>query len=550
MKRILLLFAALLLAFSILAGCSNNAAEPSASAEPSAPSPTPSATGEAEEVPESAYPLVDTPVTFTCFWPLDVSDIADLAECQYFQEAAKVTNVYLEFQNPSGVQIGESFNLMVVSQDFPDMVKAFYSNYSQGIDNAIANGIVQPLEDYVEYLPNYMEKVNSNDQIKINCYSDAGHLWGINHIVSPRPQGPWAGPVVRKDMLDKIGYTKTPVTVDDWEEMLTLLKDNYPSLSAGPFQLVAHGSTSTCGTLTGAYGVHQTGQFLVKDKKVVYPVLEPGFKDYVTRMNSWWNKGLIYNDYVSEGFVYGVYSLATNDKIAVFDTIYNWLIVNYKNASTDPDFELKAVPLPRLNANEKTHVRQTNAWARTANSLCIMTSCKDIPLACRYWDFAFTEQGIVLGNWGVEGVTFNYDEEGNPKYTDLVKNYETGINSAMTRYVLFNAPGLCYWQRSYQVIDPVCVEACEIWDESADSEWVFPDGPVLTAEEGAEFSALFSDINTFVNENVNSFVMGLKPLSEYDAFIQQIKNMGINRCIEIKQASIDRYYNRLNIIGN
>jgi hypothetical protein len=42
--------------------------------------------------------------------------------------------------------------------------------------------------------------------------------------------------------------------------------------------------------------------------------------------------------------------------------------------------------------------------------------------------------------------------------------------------------------------------------------------------------------------------MGLESFDNFDAFIEEIKEMGIERVIEIKQQSLDRYYNRLNII--
>lgn len=34
-------------------------------------------------------------------------------------------------------------------------------------------------------------------------------------------------------------------------------------------------------------------------------------------------------------------------------------------------------------------------------------------------------------------------------------------------------------------------------------------------------------------------------MSEWDSFIQTIKDMNIDRCIEIKQQELDRYYSRM-----
>jgi len=551
MKKLLSLALMLCIIIALAAGCGTDA-EKSPSPEPTS---TPDKTdtpaqsdtgGQEEDIPQVTYPLVDEPTTFTCWWQLDVQDVPDLAETQYFKEAAKVTGVTLKFEHPSGAS-GEAFQLMMAAQDYPNMIQRFYNNYRQGVDFAIENDVVMPLNDYTEYMPNYMALINGNDEIKLNCYSDNGYLWCINQIVD-KPQDPWCGPTVRKDLLEKVGFTKTPTTVDDWEEMLTLLKDNVPSLSTGPFQLCAHGATSVCGTLTAAYGIDQVGNFNIRDGKVFYSVLEPGFKDYLIKMNDWWNKGLIYNDFISEGFVYGPFNLVLNDKLAVFDSIYNFYDTNYKAASENPDFLLIGIPLPKLNPNDKLHVRNSNGWCRLDNALVITPTCENIPVACAYWDFAFSEQGKILGNWGVEGVSFEYDENGEPRYTDLVMKDANGPQSGMTKYVLFNAPGFCIPTREQQGLTDITNQAPITWVQSADNDWVYPAGAVLTSEEGSEFSALFTDIRSFVQENVNNFVMGNKPLSEFDSFINELKNMGIYRCIELKQAAADRYYNRLNVI--
>lgn len=67
--------------------------------------------------------------------------------------------------------------------------------------------------------------------------------------------------------------------------------------------------------------------------------------------------------------------------------------------------------------------------------------------------------------------------------------------------------------------------------------------PYLTpsAEESKEFATIMNNINTYTSEMYMQFVVGKKPLSEFDSFVSQIKDYGIDRAIEIKQAALDRY---------
>jgi putative aldouronate transport system substrate-binding protein len=449
---------------------------------------------------DTGYPLVDTPVTLTCYWPFDFSyqDIVDYADEQFFRETAKKTNVYIDFSHPSSASNKEAFNLMIVSQDYDDMIKGFYTNYTAGVDHAIETEIIAALQDYSEFMPNYMAIINGNEAIKLLCYSDQGNLWGIQHIVD-RPQTAWAGPTIRYDMLMEIGHTDPIITLDDWEEVLTKLKDAFPSLSAGPLLISNLGGTSSFGTLTSAYGIGAYNAFLNKDGTAVYSPLEPGYKDYLMKMNDWFEKGLIYNDFAGlTSAVLGPVDMVANDKIAVFDAVYSWYDVDYTQPAIDEDFELRGIPLPKLNENDTLHIRQSNEWARSANSLSISATCSDLELACRFWDFAFSEEGIILSNYGVEGVTFEYDESGNPKYTDLVLDYPLGISNAMSKYVLFNAPGVCYWDREQQELSETCIEATNIWTESALDDWIYPVDATLTQEEGDEYAMVFTDVQTWL----------------------------------------------------
>lgn len=66
----------------------------------------------------------------------------------------------------------------------------------------------------------------------------------------------------------------------------------------------------------------------------------------------------------------------------------------------------------------------------------------------------------------------------------------------------------------------------------------------LTTEEGQEYTTIYGDIQTFVQENIPAFITGAKPLSDWDSFVAQIKALNIDRCIELQQNALTRYLNR------
>ncbi len=55
------------------------------------------------------------------------------------------------------------------------------------------------------------------------------------------------------------------------------------------------------------------------------------------------------------------------------------------------------------------------------------------------------------------------------------------------------------------------------------------------------YNRIFSDIDTYMYETVSKFVVGDLSLDQFDSFVQQLKDMGIEGCIAIEQAAYDRY---------
>ena len=85
--------------------------------------------------------------------------------------------------------------------------------------------------------------------------------------------------------------------------------------------------------------------------------------------------------------------------------------------------------------------------------------------------------------------------------------------------------------------------ASSVWDANWENTQTLPD-ITISSDESAEYSFIYTDINTLIQETTITFISNRKPLSEFDDFVAEIKRMNIDRCIEIQQAALDRYYNR------
>lgn len=83
----------------------------------------------------------------------------------------------------------------------------------------------------------------------------------------------------------------------------------------------------------------------------------------------------------------------------------------------------------------------------------------------------------------------------------------------------------------------------EVWNETEnDAADSFPSGALsLTAEESAQYSATFSDIRTYTQQNILAFITGSRSIDEFDDYVAEIEGMGIEDCTAILQDALDRY---------
>jgi putative aldouronate transport system substrate-binding protein len=53
-----------------------------------------------------------------------------------------------------------------------------------------------------------------------------------------------------------------------------------------------------------------------------------------------------------------------------------------------------------------------------------------------------------------------------------------------------------------------------------------------------------NDINAFVKETELKIILGTESVDNYDKYVLQMKDLGIERALEIQQAAYERYMNR------
>lgn len=286
------------------------------------------------------------------------------------------------------------------------------------------------------------------------------------------------------------------------------------------------------------------GNFYVKDGKVKYGYLEPEYREYLATMSKWYLEGLIDKDFAVldlESVDYKMTSGASGATIG-----WNAYIEKYNLAApyNDPAAHYTAAPYPTLREGEVPEFGQLdNAYAGTS-SAAIKATTKNLEAAVRWLDYGYSEEGSLLNAFGIEDLTYTL-ENGQVVYTDLVTTNPDGLSSDQVMLQYAHQTNFPMIQRDSQLAWKFeeTNEAVEVWRMTKHEDYLLP--PITpTTEEVGELSTLMDGISEYVRDAELRIILGVDPIDAYDNMVEQLKLLGIERILEIKQAAYQRYVNR------
>ena len=499
------------------------------------------------EIAPISFPLFEEPVTLTYLGegsPWNMS--GDVVWSQALQTIDEMANVQWKQTWLTMFTGTDTFNLVIASGDYPDVISNFYKYYTNGIQDGIEQEIIIDMDEPIrEYMPNYMNIVNSDPEITRQASTDDGKIWGVQLISNP-VQDSFNGPIARADLMEKYGVDKL-TTLDDWENYLTQCVQNEAECARGALLLMNTGFmsnyTTPSFTISSAFdsGTVDT-PWIVIDGQVIYSPVTDGYKDYLKRMNDWYEKGLVYRDFASYQQTFGQASMMSTGEVTLADGFYN-SIDDTESDATVEGLRVKAVPYPVQKEGDTIHLRNYTYQVRPEYAMVISTACQYVEEVCKYFDYMWTEEGIRLVNYGPEGVTWNWGPDGKIEFTDVITNDPDGnsVKSMFTYYGTFNFCTYNDWTREAITLSDDCMSCLDLWASCGDKDYVMPN-VTLNTEESETYGAIFSNVNTHVSEMTLRFINGTDDIDAgWDEYVAQVEGMGIQKVIDCYQAAYERY---------
>jgi putative aldouronate transport system substrate-binding protein len=504
---------------------------------------------------ELSFPLKEK-ITIKNWIPFSSTLIKSLDDNEVYKELEKRTNIHMQFIHPAAGQENEQFNLMIASNDLPDLIQSPPTAYPGGADKAIEDKVYLRINDLIDkYAPNYKKLRASNEEIARQTMTDEGNIYAF-HCIQQGDEPSWNGLIIRKDWLDELGL-QMPKTVDELYNVLKTFKEK----KKVEVPLIFNGfgwMLNTSYPIISAYGV--INDFFNQNGTVKYGVIEPGYKEFLALLNKWYKEGIIDKDFATRDDK-GDGALFTSGKAGAMLRSYGEFGgYNAAGKKVDPNFTIAGVANVSLKEGEKIHFKQTNWYSKGAEA--IITTANKHPIETVMWlDYGYTDEGFLLYNYGVEGKSWSFKEGpvpdiDKPFFPETLRNGNK--HPEYNEFMLKNPNGTAFWdlvaqykvhQQAY-LRDPMAnggmdgdVKQAMIEWSKPGNDWVMP-SIAHTNEESQTISRIMNEINTYVGEQRLKFIMGTRPLSEFEDFTAQIKKMGIADIIKIKQTALGRYNKR------
>lgn len=537
-KKVLLLLSIFILLLA--AACSNDSE--------SQESEDPAESASAENVNETGFPIVDEEITLTFMAGKHATHADDYEEVTVWKEYEDKTNVNIEWEPvQTGTGLDEKRNLALASGELPDV---FYTTYMPNSDllKYGEQGSFLELNDLIEkYMPNLTAILEENPEIRKGITHPNGKIYSLPTIYSPDFPSVLIGskPWIRQDWLDQLGM-EVPETTDEFYEYLKAVKETDLN-GNGEHDEIPYGASNISGLvgwLKGSFGVGNRGikhPFIDADPETgdarFYPIDE-GYKEMLQYVNKLYEEGLIEQN---------IYTIETNQYYANGQNgLYGGTVATSTGTIFGDEMGENYVAVGALEGP-----KGDKAFNKVGSTLAhmggfVVTSANENPEATLRWmDYFYGDEGATFYFMGIEGETYEVVEDGKMQYVDEIANDPNGatLEQQLADHITWlggGYPGIVksdYFNGAESL--PESLEAAKMIEPSLPEEtW-----PVFTYtdEEISRLTALQADIETYVNEMQDKFVTGAISFSEWDTYVQTVKDMGLEEYMEIQQAALDRF---------
>lgn len=458
----------------------------------------------------------------------------DLSNATLLNEIASRANVSIKWNLLDPTSYADSVSPMLASgQDLPDIVQLPDLDPQQ---TYLSSGMFVKLDEHFDIMPNFKKYLDEHPDHKALLTASDGHIYYVPQtVVTDSYQ-----PVMMYNMpwIEKLGI-EPPKTLDAFVEMLRAFRDqdmngNGDATDEVPMSIQSSFLPYMFGP---AFGLDLVSGFYADENGTVhYAQAEPEkYKAYLSFLNGLYNEGLLEVEFASLNRDQ-ITSRFANDTTGVtydfswqMSTLYSAQYPNYDGTTGI------VVGVPPLSGEyEGFYVGRTPF----SSIFGVNSKAADVELAVKFLDYAMSEEAQDLYVWGMEGLTYEVDADGNRAYLprcteDTIWYQGLGINApCMPSQQSADATGVLLADWHVKAVKE---------NEMPYNRSPFP-ATFATPDEASIISMYLVDIQTYVDERAVAFICGYADLdTEFDSYIATLQSMQLEEVLKVRQAQYDRY---------
>jgi len=482
---------------------------------------------------DGSSPISEEPVTLSILSSNSGSKRNDVDQMTWFNTILEKANVKLEMEIVDSSTYDDVVQpRLAAAQDLPDIVRL-----GSGAAKLTKSGIFIPLNDLIDKYGYNMKKMYEKfPNMESSITAADGNVYYVPYILATESNSRTV--TINTQFLDALGMTKDDIkTLDDFYDYLVAVRDNDVNGNGDPsdeYPLFSRAGMINLYCMYWGLDVANTGGFPIDDEGNVFcAYITDEYKDYLTWVNNLYNEGLLNAEFLSANYDMQAAAFAENRIGAMMHFVSN--VTGY-STSINPEWDFyKDEPIIQIIALERLDNGEPVVYGRgyLGAYFGITTACENPEAAFKFLDYMYSEEAGKLAWYGVEGVDYNYDENGNIVFTDVY--YEAAGNVGYRGDSGWNNDALAGLQYDYASVQ--CPEIFRQINEYAQYIWN-PSrmGKFYTDEQQEVINTYLTDLNTYFDENTTAFMLGTKSLDDdWDAFVQGAIDMGVEKIIEVYQ---------------
>lgn len=482
-------------------------------------------------------PIVPEPKTFTVAVATNGYCLIPWKDKPFYQKLAEETNVCFEFNELN--DWSQQTNLMIASDDMPDL-------FLGSIDNNMLNenlDMFWELTDMVnEYCPTLQELFVEEPSVLARLKSSDGGIYRLPmgftlNLDNSIDTQYW----INQDWLEAVGKAM-PTNIEELEDVLIAFRDMDPNGNGQkdeiPFSFQQTGWAGKVTDLFGIFGVLcDTSTYVACDDEGV--VYFEGQQDEFYQALVWLNHLASENLLDKESFS------QTGDQ---FTAKLSQNIIGICAKYNPTNFISGYTPLGIiLGPNEKTLFAGTND-SGAGNPISIAASCDDPETLVKLYEYVNSDFARRMSNrYGEEGVYWEFTGNGTEYILHDYDSQPPEGYEFWDQYVYTmgetGSSGMMFFSKAHlaQNVSPKTARETGILAVQAYFPTVEYHASAIASDLATEKNMLYTELDAYMQTFLNSAIFGTIDEGIWEAHLNELQKLKVDRYVELCQASYDAY---------